>query len=103
MVGAAGVVLVHNHPSGTPEPSADDVAITRRLQQALDLLERHLERLGPVRPQPAPIISSAIVTSAAILSELRSVAHIKAHAARLDVGRGSSGYPRGPGAATLFM
>jgi DNA repair protein RadC len=31
---AAAVILVHNHPSGTPEPSADDLRITTRLQQA---------------------------------------------------------------------
>jgi DNA repair protein RadC len=28
---AAAVVLVHNHPSGDPSPSADDLDITRRL------------------------------------------------------------------------
>ncbi|MDA1196131.1 MAG: DNA repair protein RadC, partial [Planctomycetota bacterium] len=28
---AGGVVLVHNHPSGDPEPSAEDVEVTRRL------------------------------------------------------------------------
>ncbi len=28
---AAAVVLVHNHPSGDPSPSADDLEITRRL------------------------------------------------------------------------
>lgn len=35
---AAGVVLMHNHPSGDPSPSADDLEITRRLVQAGDLL-----------------------------------------------------------------
>ncbi len=28
---AAAVILVHNHPSGDPSPSADDLAITRKL------------------------------------------------------------------------
>ena len=28
---AAAVIVVHNHPSGDPEPSAEDVAVTRRL------------------------------------------------------------------------
>lgn len=28
---AGGVVLVHNHPSGDPEPSAEDLEVTRRL------------------------------------------------------------------------
>jgi DNA repair protein RadC len=29
--GAAAIVLFHNHPSGDPTPSADDVALTQRL------------------------------------------------------------------------
>jgi DNA repair protein RadC len=28
---AASVVLAHNHPSGDPEPSEDDLKITRKL------------------------------------------------------------------------
>lgn len=32
--GCAAVVLVHNHPSGDPTPSAEDVRITRQLVQA---------------------------------------------------------------------
>ena len=35
---AAAVILYHNHPSGNPEPSAADVAITQTLKQALDLI-----------------------------------------------------------------
>jgi len=35
---AAAVILVHNHPSGDPSPSAEDVDITRRLRQAGELL-----------------------------------------------------------------
>ena len=37
-VNAAAVVLYHNHPSGNPEPSSADVAITQTLKQALDLI-----------------------------------------------------------------
>jgi len=29
--GAAGIILVHNHPSGDPTPSAEDRAVTRQL------------------------------------------------------------------------
>lgn len=32
---ATGVILAHNHPSGSPEPSRDDQAVTRELKQAL--------------------------------------------------------------------
>lgn len=35
---AASVVLVHNHPSGDPEPSEEDLNITRRLVQVGDLV-----------------------------------------------------------------
>ncbi len=32
--GAASVILVHNHPSGDPEPSPDDRRLTQRLRRA---------------------------------------------------------------------
>jgi DNA repair protein RadC len=32
--GASGVILVHNHPSGDPTPSAEDRAVTRQLAAA---------------------------------------------------------------------
>ncbi|WP_019594796.1 DNA repair protein RadC [Thioalkalivibrio sp. ALM2T] len=36
---AAAVILAHNHPSGVAEPSRSDVAITRRLADALGLVD----------------------------------------------------------------
>jgi DNA repair protein RadC len=33
-VGAAAVILAHNHPSGDPEPSEQDRQVTRRVDQA---------------------------------------------------------------------
>lgn len=36
---AAALILSHNHPSGVPEPSKADEAITARLKQALDLID----------------------------------------------------------------
>ena len=38
LANAAGVVLVHNHPSGDPEPSEEDLSITKRLVEAGELL-----------------------------------------------------------------
>ena len=35
---ASAVVLVHNHPSGDPEPSIQDVQLTQQLRQAGELL-----------------------------------------------------------------
>ncbi len=31
---AAGIIVVHNHPSGDPQPSDDDIRLTRRLAEA---------------------------------------------------------------------
>lgn len=36
---AAAVILAHNHPGGTAEPSDDDVATTWRVRDALNVLE----------------------------------------------------------------
>jgi DNA repair protein RadC len=35
---AAGVILIHNHPSGNPNPSEDDLRITKQLVEAGRLL-----------------------------------------------------------------
>ena len=37
--GTTGLIVVHNHPSGDPTPSPEDVALTRRLQLAGDKLD----------------------------------------------------------------
>jgi DNA repair protein RadC len=37
-VRAAALVVVHNHPSGDPEPSPEDCALTERLRDAARLL-----------------------------------------------------------------
>jgi DNA repair protein RadC len=38
LASAAAVLVSHNHPSGDPEPSVEDVALTRRLASAGSLL-----------------------------------------------------------------
>jgi len=35
---AAAVILVHNHPTGDPTPSSEDIAITRRLREAGEIM-----------------------------------------------------------------
>ncbi len=35
---SASIILVHNHPSGDPTPSKEDIAITRRLVEGGDIL-----------------------------------------------------------------
>ncbi len=39
---AAALIVAHNHPSGVAEPSAADVGITRKLREALALVEVRL-------------------------------------------------------------
>jgi DNA repair protein RadC len=41
-LGAAGFVLVHNHPNGTPKPSKADYEITQRLWRTGDDLDCNL-------------------------------------------------------------
>lgn len=36
---ASSVILVHNHPSGDPKPSGQDIAMTRKIIEALNSIE----------------------------------------------------------------
>ena len=36
---AAAVIFAHNHPSGVAEPSQADISLTRRLKEALGLVD----------------------------------------------------------------
>lgn len=54
---AAAVIFAHNHPSGMAEPSQSDISITRRLKEALSLVDiRTLDHL---------VVGDAEVTSLA--------------------------------------
>ena len=39
LVGAANFVLIHNHPSGDPTPSKQDIIMTRRIKEVSDLID----------------------------------------------------------------
>jgi DNA repair protein RadC len=48
---AAAIVLVHNHPSGDPSPSAEDIRITRQLIEAGRIIDiRALDHVVVGRP-----------------------------------------------------
>jgi len=36
--GCASIICIHNHPSGDPTPSPEDIALTRRLHEAGSLI-----------------------------------------------------------------
>ena len=38
LANAAAVILAHNHPSGDPTPSPDDIALCERLRQAAEVI-----------------------------------------------------------------
>ena len=38
LANAAAVIVVHNHPSGQPAPSPEDIAVSKRLKELADLL-----------------------------------------------------------------
>ncbi len=37
--GAAALIIAHNHPSGNPNPSKDDIAITKKLVDACKMID----------------------------------------------------------------
>lgn len=38
LMGASGFILAHNHPSGDPEPSMEDVSFTRKVRAGAEVL-----------------------------------------------------------------
>ena len=42
MNNAAGIILLHNHPSGNPRPSIQDIQFTNGLKRACDLMDVRL-------------------------------------------------------------
>ena len=38
LIGAAGLIIAHNHPSGDVEPSTEDIELTKRLSRAGDII-----------------------------------------------------------------
>jgi len=41
-LGAAGMIIGHNHPSGDPSPSPEDIALTRRIRTAAEMMQINL-------------------------------------------------------------
>jgi DNA repair protein RadC len=41
-VGAKGIILVHNHPSGDPTPSSSDIYTTKKIKEAANLFNINL-------------------------------------------------------------
>lgn len=39
LLGVASIILAHNHPSGDPEPSREDIRLTRQLRDCTQLLD----------------------------------------------------------------
>ena len=50
-LGATAIIMVHNHPSGDPTPSADDIAMTREVAEAARQTRHRPPRPHRDRPQ----------------------------------------------------
>jgi len=42
LVGAVNIVLIHNHPSGTVNPSREDINLTKRVKEVGNLIDIRL-------------------------------------------------------------
>lgn len=60
---AASVIMLHNHPSGNPEPSKEDLAITKQIQEAGRLID-------------IPLVDHIIVSSTGQFRSLREYGYI---------------------------
>jgi len=59
---AAALILVHNHPSGDPEPSSADYTITRKIKDAANLLDiRVLDHLVVGRDEVISLAESGAI------------------------------------------
>ena len=61
LIGACGVIVGHNHPSGDPSPSPEDRAVTRRLVDAGKLIG-------------VPLLDSVVWGHGAAYASLREIA-----------------------------
>lgn len=39
LVGAVNFVVIHNHPSGNPTPSSDDISISKKISEAAQIMD----------------------------------------------------------------
>ena len=76
---AAAVIIAHNHPSGDPEPSDDDIALTRRVVEAgallgIEVLDHVIiASRGVVSLRAAGIIGEGAVTQRTRLPRRKSL------------------------------
>ena len=38
LCGATNIIIIHNHPSGVPQPSKEDMRVTQKIKEASDLI-----------------------------------------------------------------
>lgn len=60
---AASIIVAHNHPSGNPDPSSEDIALTKRLVRAGEILG-------------IKVLDHLILTPAGKLTSLRAEGHM---------------------------
>jgi DNA repair protein RadC len=62
--GASAFVLVHNHPSGDPEPSSEDIAFTRTVERAAAVVGTPLlDHVVVARRRAASMLETGVLTA----------------------------------------
>ena len=64
LANASGLVIAHNHPSGSAQPSEDDKFFTRRMQHACDILGLQLVDSLVVAEDPSGLRWTSVMASA---------------------------------------
>lgn len=73
LAGAPALIVVHNHPSGDPQPSRDDMLVTQRLREACKLVGLRLldhviiafRDFGDERPRSFSFLDSGLMVAGA--------------------------------------
>lgn len=89
--GASSIIVAHNHPSGDPTPSPEDVAITHKLTEIGDMLD-------------IPVVDHIIIGERYAIS-LKEGLKLGGQLGRNnhDIARESTSYARGEGSGTWAM
>ena len=76
--GASAIVLVHNHPSGDPTPSAEDIRITRQLIEAGRIIDirvlDHIMTTGATMREYVSVLMTAGAAGVICIAMAKTVA-----------------------------
>lgn len=96
VAGAAGIVVFHNHPSGDPSPSANDVRVTRSIIHAGEIMDIKVhDHLVMGRSAPGRPKDYASLRELGYFYDLKTPPPAENNANRRAESRRKNGLPRG--------